>query len=519
MLPTLVLLTLTPAAAPVPVPPSARAPLVRHLADPVQRLRAWTERARRARLGLDEEQRARLRDTLFEVGLARDAQPERRAEVDLALLDLAGLGWPTGGRRTAESLETLNRLSALGLEELAHRFRLEADRFAVWLADEVLARPRFNKRERRIPAAVLLRGRYVKSTQRALLRAARVETGELLEAVLDALVGWPDPIVHHFFLRSLQPSGTGLTHLGLHIDATASALGPDVLDRLRDLCGRLYVADDWHAAARARRLVRALDAERAVPILIEGLATWQRRGATGRGSKRILHEVMRELQHISGRSIGPDSGRWNRWWTAVQEGRIGLPEDVEEQGSYLSSATFFGLRPVSDRVVFVVDRSGSMDTVFGTDGRTRYDEAVDQLVSFLGEAGADTRFAIVLFSDEGKRWRTALSSATDANIEQAELWLHRIRPEGGTSLFEGVRAALRLDRQGRLDADRLEVDTAVVLCDGATDEGPSWVKPWLRANNETAQIVFHCVQIGARGDGTLETLAAESGGEVLQHDG
>jgi len=102
------------------------------------------------------------------------------------------------------------------------------------------------------------------------------------------------------------------------------------------------------------------------------------------------------------------------------------------------------------------------------------------------------------------------------NLAQAERWLRRNGPDGGTQLFEGVRAALRLNRRGALDADAQEVDTVVVLCDGATAEGPGWVRPWLRANNEVAQLVFHCVQIGPSGDGTLEALAEATGGELVR---
>jgi hypothetical protein len=39
------------------------------------------------------------------------------------------------------------------------------------------------------------------------------------------------------------------------------------------------------------------------------------------------------------------------------------------------------------------------------------------------------------------------------------------------------------------------------------------VLPFLQRNNAKARITFHCVQIGPGGDGTLELLASETGGD------
>jgi hypothetical protein len=59
----------------------------------------------------------------------------------------------------------------------------------------------------------------------------------------------------------------------------------------------------------------------------------------------------------------------------------------------------------------------------------------------------------------------------------------------------------------------------IVLCDGATSEGAGWVARWLAEENERAQLVFHCVQLGADGNGTLQALSEGSDGEFLRVDG
>jgi len=487
-------------------------------------VQVWTERGRRSRTGLSLKQLDELRAAVVELRLIqKDAairnEAARTAEIDLVLLDLASLGWIQKQGYGATAISVLESMSELGLLELERRLRQEPEGVAAWLSDEILVTERRVPLEQRIAAATLLSGRYIDSSRAALLRTARTETGDLRDATLDALAGWPDPVVHLFFLESIEQSEWGVGPLVSHIDKVGAALGPMALDRLRQICGRLYVSEDWRDAARARLLVESLDTRRAIPLLIEALAVWDRRRASGNGSKRILYEILDELRRVSGRSIGPVPDRWLLWWQAVLEGRVELPEEIERAGEFVSRPAFFGLRPISDKVMFVVDRSGSMDWKYGTDGRERYAEAVEQLVGFLQQSGPDTRFGIVLFSDDGVRWKSGLVNATDQNLGAARNWLRKQKPNGGTNLYDGVRTALRLDNRGRIKLSRVKVDTVIVLCDGETAEGPDWVLPWLRSENEAAQIVFHCAQIGSGGDGTLQALAAGTGGDFVRFDG
>ena len=176
-------------------------------------------------------------------------------------------------------------------------------------------------------------------------------------------------------------------------------------------------------------------------------------------------EILSELQRLSGRSIGAEPARWSEWWQGVGEGRIALPADIAAAGGQSSSATFFGLRAATDRVVFVVDRSGSMRTPFDTGGRSRHAEAIDQLVRFLRQSGEDTRFSMALFSDQGVTWRSRLAPASEANLELARRWLDARRGElqadSAFSLQRGARPKEGLERHApetclRSIADPLE---------------------------------------------------------------
>ncbi len=491
--------------------------------DAVKALQVWVQRQQRANREFDRDAEKQLIKLLDELRIVRNGQPERGQEVDLALLDLGGLNWlPRPERKAARAADDRRSMaSSLGIERVEKRLNKDTqDELKEWLAVDVVARPKEHPTMRRVVAADLLYRKHAEGTLTALLASARDPDPLVRETVRRALAGWKDPQVHLFFLEQLERDNAPLS-IGLeHLHATKGSLGPQALERLRSHVGKLYVSGDWRDAARAGKLVQILDIDRAAPILIESLATWTRRIEEGEGSRRIQHEIVEELQRVSGRSIGPFPERWNMWWKAVREGRIETAEEEQRDGGGgLSNATFFGLRPVTDKVIFVIDRSGSMQAGFGTTGRSRYEEAVEQMLTFLEKLGEETKFGVTLFNQTGTRWRTGLVKATKGNRTGIRRWLLGKKPDGGTQLREGIRTGLELTRDDTIDVRRTDADTVIVLCDGATAEGSGWVRPWLLRANDEAQLVFHCVQIGSTGDGTLETLAAETGGDYVRIDG
>jgi len=126
---------------------------------------------------------------------------------------------------------------------------------------------------------------------------------------------------------------------------------------------------------------------------------------------------------------------------------------------------------------------------------------------------------VVTCSDRASTWQGRLRPATLANIRSAAAWVLSQGARGGTKLRAGVLEAMHVDDRGRIDLEALEADTVIVLCDGATEEGPEWVEPLLRRVNAEARLVFHAVQIGRGGDGTLQALCELTGGKFALVDG
>ncbi|MFT5689454.1 MAG: hypothetical protein ACI8PQ_002300, partial [Planctomycetota bacterium] len=353
----------------------------------------------------------------------------------------------------------------------------------------------------------------------SLLATTRDINDGVALAARTALVGWDDPRIHLLFLDLLEERES-VEVVTEHLNAIGEDLGPLGMDRLRGIVGGLYVSEDWRNAARAQPLIGVLDTERAAPLLIEALTLWGRRAESGKGSARITEEIVVELRRLSGRGMGNKPAQWNAWWAAVLRGDVLLPETSLARGAPMTTAAFFGLRLASDRVLFVVDRSGSMERIIGTGGQSRYEEAVDQIFYFLAQAGSDASFALALFHDNAETWRTGrLMESSDSVLKQARRWLEAKRPKGGTNLRTGLFNALGGDRRGQVKADHLDVDTVVVLCDGATASGAGWVQDWIEATQEDLQLIIHGVQIGSHGDGTLEALAEGTGGKFIRVDG
>jgi len=499
-------------AAPQTSPRPAEARLEEEAA--LRDLRRWMTPFRNPRRELSARETHELSRLL---GNLRFRAPTPSPRLIDTLVELSALGWEEhlheGNLR--DWREFMTRSS---LQELERRLEGQPE-VARYLGSEHLGeKPRFPHSHEVV--CTLLVGRYLEPTVLGLLEVAEHGAEPAAALAQKALSGWSRPDVNHFFLEGLEARRLPSSAVARHFQALEVIPEADHAELLA-VFGKLLVSGDWRDAIRAGRLVPTVEPRRAVPILIEALALWDRRQASGQSSKRVRHEITEALRAISGRSLGPDVSAWNRWWSAVLEGRIPLVSERIAAGEAPTAASFFGLRPVSDRVAFLIDRSGSMRNRFGTGPHSRHAEAIDQALRFLETSGVETRFSLTVFSDAGRAetWRNKLLRADEKNLRAAERWLTRKEPEGATLLFPGLARCLRLGRGGALEPGRIEVDTVIVLCDGETEEGPAWVEPWIRKHNEKAQLVFHCVQVGHRGDGTLERLAELTGGQFLRVEG
>lgn len=448
-----------------------------------------------------------------------------RARAARSLLDLYGTG--LAASRTSGPERAVLGWSLLQLAE-AEFHGLEDDELVRWATEEVLVVRSGNPVLRRAAAARLIAWNRTPEILQALKVCARDDLPGLREAALEALVGWEDEGVHGLFVQLLWKADEAtpsplLAAAESHLRSIRLTSSSSSLEVLEAYVLERIGAPPWRPASLAAAVSAALPDESGIPLLIYGMASQEAHAGEGRPVRRISSDIQRELVRRSGMDLGARAERWRTWWEAS---RTGAPR--QEPGAGLrTTASFFGLRPRSDRLVFVLDRSGSMDQPFGTAAgapegarsrkpRTRHDEAIRQMIRYLEALGAEARFNLVLFADGPKIWRKDLQPATPAQLKAVEAWARRHPPKGSTRLRTGVELALGMSSEGTVDVEELEADTLVVLCDGRTDEGEGWVIPVLQRVNPRARVLVHGVQIGSRGDGTLGLLASVSGGDFVQ---
>ncbi|MFT7670573.1 MAG: hypothetical protein ACI8X5_003283 [Planctomycetota bacterium] len=386
--------------------------------------------------------------------------------------------------------------------------------------------------ERRVAACAVLKEDQTPQSTLGLLSCTRPTPPatsippELLAAAIRGIAGRDGQGVNLRLLDLLKKDTNGANSAWKQeIEAHFRSIEIPLTERRSIDALLLYVhaeiaAPDWRQASRAAKISRCLPDEAAFPVLIEALKLWIQRGnQPGAQVRRIQGEIVAELDHRSGRHLGIYAERWETLYESWQRGDIALNiADIGQEGRTIGG--FFGLRPETDRVTFVLDHSHSMAESFGPKkGQNRLDEAVEQMGRLLGQLPANARFNVVTFADGARSWKSKLELADETSIQNARKWVLATLPRGGTDLREGVEEAMLIDKRGNVDLSDLETDTIIVLCDGQTSNGPTWVENFLRRANSDARVVFYAVQLGSGGDGTLEELCKLTGGEFLLVNG
>jgi Ca-activated chloride channel homolog len=150
------------------------------------------------------------------------------------------------------------------------------------------------------------------------------------------------------------------------------------------------------------------------------------------------------------------------------------------------------------RIVFVVDRSGSMNGAPIEQAR----KAVEACLGALGESDA---FGLVAFDSHVESFGSGLITATKKNRDEAKAFMAKIDARGGTELAAGVKAAAAMLRDSNLGQGGGDI---FIVTDGQV-MGTERIIAEVRAE----EIRIHCLGIGsASQDRFLSQLARETGG-------
>ena len=320
-----------------------------------------------------------------------------------------------------------------------------------------------------------------------------------------ARLGFHHPKVRAFLLAQLASRSDASRILAL--DAAAASGDPSVVPKVLPNLAH----EAWQVRLAAVQALDALRPRAAIAPLIARLETEE--------EDRVRDAIAAALFRLTGMNLYDDAKIWARWWAEHEEG-FEVPEAVPtlpEEHAGGTQAGFYGIPVKSDRIVFVIDQSGSMsaagmskrDEEDEDAPRNRLDVAVREVLGAVAKLKNRARVNVVLFHTTIHPWKDTMQRLSGGNRKALERHLTSKKPTGGTNLYDGLELALRMP----------DVDTIFLLSDGAPGSGKYVATPDIlravRRENQTRRIAIHCVSIGMDSE-LMKRLARENGGRYVR---
>ncbi len=332
-----------------------------------------------------------------------------------------------------------------------------------------------------------------------LLKMARSRKPHVRQAAIRALgrVGLAEARVQKALLRLLTSSE--YEDRILAVDALAASgdrrLAKKLVPPLED--------EAWQVRLAAVQASAALLAVALVEPLIRRLEL--------EGEARIREAVARTLARITGQFLYDDPVIWRRWWKTVDPATFEVPTTPRpptKPGD--TGPAFFGIPLQTNRVIFVIDQSGSMGARDAKKtGATRLQAALHEVLQAVTRLGDRDRANIILFHSTVHPWQDRLKRLTKNNRRALGDYLKGKGPTGGTNLFDALETALYDD----------DADTVFLLSDGAPGVGRYTARDDIlravRRINQTRRIRIHTIAVGMD-SALLKELAKENDGQYLR---
>ncbi|MFV1958667.1 MAG: HEAT repeat domain-containing protein [Planctomycetota bacterium] len=285
-----------------------------------------------------------------------------------------------------------------------------------------------------------------------------------------------------------------------------------------DLAVRLLEGEAaWDLQAAAIQALKRLHEKRSIAPLIAFLGR--------KDIKRLREDAHAALKSLTGQKHGPYQDPWQRWWTD-HEKTFRMPDKPvkpDQGGEVPEGVTFYGIHTFSDRVLFILDISGSMDqqpTAKDENGRTiptgppKIETAKKELVGAINNLGEGARFNVIFFNHEVVPWQSRMVEATESVKRRAIKWVEDQKPIGTTNIHDALEAAFSIALKA---TGAPLVDTIFFLTDGTPTSGKIQdperilraVEEWERA----APIKINTIGVGRCAEDLLRRLAEMTGGE------
>jgi hypothetical protein len=464
---------------------------------------------------------------------------------------------PPGAKDGTDVVDYLRELQPWRVQALAQKYlrTMDGDGILQWLMDMLKApgiRSNKKNQDQNNALAVLrtLGGHPSVEAHLELLRACGAMPTELRvhavnamarDASLDLVPTLLD------LLRDTEPNvriaaanaiGTALQPhvdetLGKEPDATTLALRDQAIGKLENLMVKDRI---WQVRSAAAFSLANTKCKAVVPALIRGLEAELQRKQDPWAMDVRLHKLLEGLtgQNVVRGSIAP----WKAFWAKEGPSFTVRPE-VPGQSEPVADKyeRFFNLEVLSDRVLFVLDFSGSMAEPVqlqarttgapGGEKTTKAQIVVAELKKIIMSLPDGALVNFVVFSDDVRVWRQegghpALVRLDDESRDDLlGTFLDCLRPSGSTNLYDALDTALDFGGRGLFDKYYAAAfDTLYVISDGAPTAGPivdkDEIRRRVREANQLRKIAIHCITFGDKNDTDfLKPMAEENGGRHI----
>ena len=349
----------------------------------------------------------------------------------------------------------------------------------------------------------------------------------------------PDSLIDLLWVLSGDPSpGVGELMIETidHPDESISMTAMDVVGKLglKQAVDRLD--HQIRRPAFERRYAYRFSLVRAIAMLHHPKAIEVLNRLAGQLDGQLRHEVTERLEQVDVRDFEGDMEAFESWQAShpisdvvdrvfldietepspvvdQSKGSIELKpvSSSSQERPKLSKSQYYGIDLTAARMLFIIDRSGSMREP--AHYSTRLQSAKDELIRTINGLSPDTEFGLMIFDTTVQLYREELIPASKDNKREATAFVSHVYYGEKTNTYDALVKATDFDDQ---------LEAVFMLTDGRPTFGkvrrPDAIIDEIVRRNRSRHLKFHTIGIGHLGETVLflKTLAEETGGEFRQ---
>lgn len=297
----------------------------------------------------------------------------------------------------------------------------------------------------------------------------------------------------------------------LAADAASARLDRDLLKTLMQLPDRPEFAEHYGFRRCVVDAVARFRDKSVIDFLVERL---------GKSDGQLKYEIAMILQRATGQEFGGKYESWKKWWQTNQDsfefGRTSVtpPTALKVPPKQIPwdepRPTFYGMPIYAKRVVFIIDRSGSMGIALQFE--TRLERAQSEVQKAITNLSETDSFNVVAFDDQMDVFQRRLMPATPENKLGGIQFAYGLTPRGGTACYEPLKMGLEASN---------DLELILFVSDGEPTAGaliePSAIVVAISNHNLTQRTTINALGIDARGphESFLKGLADKNSGKLL----